>query len=154
MTTTTTSHPAAATTAVRPSTHMRDRALAVGTAAGAALALWVVADPLLGIDLRVSMGSEADATMAIGPALVIVNAVVASLAGWGLLAALERFGRRPRAVWTAFALAATLLSLFGPLTGAVTLATMIALVAMHLVVAAALIPMLRGTARPDREARP
>lgn len=129
-----------------PSNRVRDRSLAVAGAAGMALAVWIVADAILGIDLRVSMGfSEAAPAMVIGPALVAANAVIASLAGWGLLAALERFTSRAAGVWTAIALVATLLSLSGPVTGGLTTATTVTLVIMHLVVAAVLIPLLRRT---------
>lgn len=128
-----------------PSNRVRDRSLAVAGAAGMALAVWIVADAILGIDLRVSMGFSEAPAMVIGPALVAANAVIASLAGWGLLAALERFTSRAAGVWTAIALVATLLSLSGPVTGGLTTATTVTLVIMHLVVAAVLIPLLRRT---------
>jgi Family of unknown function (DUF6069) len=46
--------------------------------------------------------------------------ILAGLAAWGLLAVLERFTPRARAVWIAIALVALALSLAGPLSAAVT----------------------------------
>ncbi|MGJ3558163.1 DUF6069 family protein [Streptomyces sp. INA 01156] len=52
--------------------------------------MWLVADPLLGHRLRIADGEQ---MLDIGAVPVVVAALLASLAGWGLLAALERFGR-------------------------------------------------------------
>ncbi|APY84592.1 DUF6069 family protein [Streptomyces alfalfae] len=108
--------------------------------------VWLVADPLVGHRLRIADGEQ---TLDIGAAPVAVVALLASLAGWGLLAALERFGvRRARAIWTGVAGAALVVS-FLPLTGdGMDGGTRISLALMHLAVAAALIPGL-GTASPS-----
>ncbi|KUL63852.1 DUF6069 family protein [Streptomyces sp. NRRL S-1521] len=110
--------------------------------------VWLVADPLLGHRLRIADGEQ---TLDIGAAPVAVVALLASLAGWGLLAALERFGvRRARAIWTGVAGAALVVS-FLPLTGdGMDGGTRISLALMHLAVAAALIPGLGTASTRDR----
>ncbi|MFJ8858854.1 DUF6069 family protein [Streptomyces sp. NPDC102451] len=103
--------------------------------------VWLAADPLLGHRLRITDGEQ---TLDVGALPVALVALLASLAGWGVLAALERLGvRRARAVWTGVALAVLALS-FLPLTGeGMDGGTRAALALMHLVVAAVLIPGLR-----------
>lgn len=129
-------------------TRRRNRVTAVGAAVAAALVVWVVAAPVLRVDLAVPSGTQ---TMQIGVGLVIVNALVAALAGWALLALLERFTSRPRTVWTVVAVLTLLVSFNGPLVaaGAASTATKLTLAAMHLAVGAVLIPMLAG-ATQDR----
>lgn len=124
---------------------MQARGLAVGAAAGAALVGWLVTVPLLGVDLRVQPGGGAVQT--IGAATVLVVTLVAAVAAWALLALLERLTPRARATWTLVAAGVLLLSLAGPLTGAVTAAAGFALAALHLLVGAVLIPGLRRTSR-------
>ena len=125
---------------VRPG--RRIRALAVLGATAATLTVWAVAGPLAGIDLRVQLGSAP--VQHVGPATVVIVTILAGLAAWGLLAALEHFTPRARTVWTAIALVTLALSLAGPLSGGVTTATKVALAGMHLAAAAVLIPMLTG----------
>ncbi|WP_455681873.1 DUF6069 family protein [Streptomyces viridosporus] len=75
---------------------MSARRRRLGVTALAVLApvlVWLVADPLLGHRLRIADGEQ---TLDIGAVPVAVVALLASLAGWGVLAALERFGARPR----------------------------------------------------------
>lgn len=132
-----------AVTAARPA-RRRDRALAVLAATVATLALWVVGVPVAGVDL-VARNGGTQQTM--NPAAVGISTVLAGLAGWALLALLERFTTRARAIWTGVAGLALLLSLLGPLSGGVGTAATSTLVAMHLLAAAVLIPLLRRTAR-------
>jgi hypothetical protein len=87
------------------------RAAVVAAAAAAAIVVYAVAVPLLGLDVRVPAGPGSADTVGLGWEPVIVTAVAAALAGWGLLAVLERFTRRARAVWTAVAVAVYLLTL-------------------------------------------
>jgi len=142
--TTTTTAPAPTTTAEsRPI--VRNRALAVLAAGVAALAVWVVASPLLGIDLQVRMGSDIQDTQQVGPAAVLTVSLAASVVGWGVLALLDRHTSRARTRWTVIALVALLLSLVGPLASGVTTAAKMALALMHLSVAAVLIPLLART---------
>jgi hypothetical protein len=133
-----------ATPTTRP---RRARALAVVAAALAALAVWLVTDPLLGIDLTGTTRPGSQQLMSITPALVAGTSLVVALAGWALLALLERFTARARTIWTAIAVLFALLSLAGPLSvlASTSTANALALALMHLAVAAVLIPMLAGT---------
>ena len=125
----------------------RARALAVVAAAMAALAVWLVTDPLLGIDLVGTTRPGSEELMSITPALIAGTSLAVALAGWALLALLERFTARARTIWTAIAVVFTLLSLAGPLSVLATTsaANTLALALMHLAVAAVVIPMLAGT---------
>ena len=124
----------------RPS--RRRRALAVLATAAATLTVWAVAGPVAGVDLRVHAGSG---TQQVGAATVAAVSILTGLAGWALLAALEHFTPRARAVWAATALAVLALSLAGPLGSGVTTAAKVALAGMHLAAAAVLIPALTGS---------
>lgn len=130
----------------------RIRALAVAAATAAALIVWLIAKPLLGIALTLPMAGGAQ-TMEVGWGSVLVISLVASLAGWGLLAILERFTPRARVTWIVFGSVALLLSFAGPglAASAASGATRVALAIMHMVVAAVLIPSLARTSpsRPD-----
>ena len=132
------------------------RLLAVLGAVMAALAIWVIAVPVAGADLTVR---QSGTTQPVGLAAVIGASLLAGLAGWALLALLER--RAPRRAdrapaadqgnwarrrWTAIALGALVLSLAGPLPGGVGTATTVTLAGMHLAVGAVLILGLRRTA--------
>lgn len=120
----------------------------MAAAALAPVTVWLVVDPLLGHRVQIADG---DQTLDIGAGAVVVVALLASLSGWGLLAALERFGvRRPRVIWTAVAGAVLVVS-FLPLTGdGMDGRTRTALALMHLAVAAVLIPGLGGSS-PGRD---
>ncbi|MFI5682961.1 DUF6069 family protein [Streptomyces sp. NPDC051636] len=130
-----------------PRRRLRVTALAVL----APVLVWLVADPLLRHRLRIADGEQ---TLDIGAAPVAGVALLASLSGWGLLAALERFGvRRARAIWTAVAGAVLAVS-FMPLIGdGMDSGTRVSLALMHLAVAAVLIPGLGGRP-PGREPVP
>ncbi|MEW9531040.1 DUF6069 family protein [Microbispora sp. NPDC049125] len=119
------------------------RLTALLLAPAAALAVWAVADPLLGVDLRVVTGG---ATTRVGPAAVLATAFAAALLGLGLLAALERLTAQARTIWTITAAAVLVVSLAGPL-GGVTTGAKVTLACMHLVVAAALFGVVAATAR-------
>ncbi|MFG1656486.1 DUF6069 family protein [Micromonospora chersina] len=134
---------APAVTAARPA-RRRDRALAVLAATAATLAVWAAAVPAAGVDLAVRNGGTEQSVTA---AAVGVSTLLAGLAGWALLALLERFTARARAVWTGAAGLVLLLSLLGPVGGGVGAAATLTLVALHLAAAAVLVPLLRRTAR-------
>jgi hypothetical protein len=105
-----------------------------------ALLVWLAADPLAGIDLAVRRG--AGAVQNLGPVDVIIAALAAGLAAWGLRAVLDRVSDRSRTVWTAVAVAVLLVSVVGPLTGAMTVTATIVLECMHVAVGASLIAAL------------
>ena len=131
-----------------PTTRPRHaRALAVVAAALAALAVWLVTDPLLGIDLTGPTVPGSQELQPITPAMVAGGSLAAALAGWALLALLERFTARARTIWSATAVLVALLSLAGPLSAlaSTSAANVLSLALMHLAVAAVLIPMLAGT---------
>ena len=105
---------------------IRQRVLTVAAAVVAAVLAWLIAVPIVGSVVAVSL--------------------LASLLGWGLLALLERLvSRRALTAWTVVAVVVLMLSLSGPLTAATNAAVAIALVLMHLVVGAVLIMGLRRT---------
>jgi predicted permease len=120
------------------------RALGVAGATAAAVALWTLAVPLLGIHLLVRFGNSAPENVGIG--FVIGASLVGSLLGWGLLAMLERHTARARTIWTGVAAVLGLMSLSLPLSAGTTTSTRIVLALMHLAVAAVLIPTLRQSA--------
>jgi hypothetical protein len=117
------------------------RAITVGAGAAGALLLWAVNDPWAGVDLAVRQG---DTIRHIGPAAVVLTALVAGLAGWGLLAVLERTVRRPARTFRIIALIVLALSLAGPLGSGVDTSSRLALLGMHTTVGAALILGLPG----------
>jgi hypothetical protein len=119
----------------------RARALSVGGAVAAAVAVWVVAVPLLGLHLIIRFGNGSPETVGID--FVIGASLIGSLLGWGLLALLETRTTRARRIWTVLAIAVLLVSLSLPLSAGVTAPTKAALALMHMAVAAVLIPTLR-----------
>lgn len=112
------------------------RLLTVLVATIAALLVWAVAAPLAGVALTVDSGEVVTAGS------VIAAALVAGLAGWGLLAVLERTTARSRVVWTWIAGIFLLLSLAGPITLATTGTATAVLASMHLATGAVLITLL------------
>jgi Family of unknown function (DUF6069) len=119
------------------------RALGVGGAVVAAVAVWVVAVPLLGLHLIIRFGNGSPQT--IGVDFVIGASLIGSLLGWGLLALLETRTTRARRIWTVLAIAVLLVSLSLPLSAGVAASTKAALALMHVAIAAVLIPTLRGS---------
>jgi hypothetical protein len=111
--------------------------------AGAALAGWLAAVPISGVDLQVRASGT---TQDVGPVSVVAAALLAALAGLGCLAVLRRITKRPARAWTILAPAVLVLSLAGPLGQAVGTSTTVILVAMHFAVAAVLIPLGRRLA--------
>jgi Family of unknown function (DUF6069) len=120
------------------------RAITVAAGTAGALLLWIVNDPWGGIDLAVRRG---DATQHLGPAAVVVTALIAGLAAWGLLALLERTVRHPAHTFRIIALIVLVLSLSGPLGSGVGVSSRLVLLGMHLTVGTALIIGLPGRRR-------
>jgi hypothetical protein len=143
MSTTRTAVPAKAPARPRgiPARRRRTRVLAVLGAAAASLAVWAIAGPLADVELRVHVGSG---VQHVGPATVIAASVLAGLGAWTLLAVLERFTPRARAVWTPNTLIALALSLAGPLSSGATTAAKLALAGMQVATAAVLVAALPG----------
>jgi hypothetical protein len=127
----------------------RIRALATMAAAGATFTLWMIAHPIAGADLVVDTGSG---PTTVTPTAAVLVTVVAGLAAWGLLALVERFSRRAAAIWSWIAGAVVLISLLGPLGSAVGAGATAALVAMHLVTGAVLIPLMARSSAQCRGA--
>ena len=112
-------------------------------AAGLAAGLWLLAVPGLGVDLSVAEfpgGPVGDRTVGLGS--VISSTIAAGLAGWGLLALLNRWTRGGSRVWTWIAVAVTVLSLGAPLTMAGSAVAALTLGVLHVVVGAVLVPGL------------
>ncbi|MEU1396370.1 DUF6069 family protein [Micromonospora zamorensis] len=130
---------AAAVTTPTTST-LRRRALAVGVAVVACLAIWSIG-ALAGVDYTVE--SPGQPATVIGAGAIFVVALGAALLGWAVLALLERFApRAARPVWISLAVAVTLLSLV-PLVGVeATGGAKLTLGATHVAVAVALIALL------------
>lgn len=136
-----------ATTPATPGTRqVRARLLCTAGGAAAAAAAWAIEVPLLGIRLSIRFGAMHPQLVPAGQ--IIGAAVIAGLLGWLLLAALERRTQAARAVWAGAALAVLAASLALPLTAATSAPAAAGLIALHLAVAAAVIPGLARTARP------
>jgi len=117
----------------------RTRALAIVAAAAATFVVWTVAVPIADVDLVVDSGSGPNT---VGPVAVVLVTVLAGLAAWGLLALLERFTRRGTTIWSWTAAAVLLVSLLGPIGSAEGGGATAALLTMHVVTGAVLIPIM------------
>lgn len=116
--------------------NLRRLLLTVISTPAVALAVWALAVPLAGVTLTVRQG---DGTQTIGPLLVAVVTLLAGLAGWALLAVLERWTARPARTWRIVALVVLAVSLLGPLGGAVGAAATLVLLLLHVAVGAVLV---------------
>ncbi len=124
-------------TSTTPALARRTGPTALATAAGAVAApllIWLLADPIGGLDLQVRQGED---LFTVGPVAVVIAAMVASAVALGLARALGR-ARHGRAVFVTVASIGLLVSLAGPL-GAATDSTGLVLASMHLAVGAVLI---------------
>ena len=128
----------AATSTCTPRT---GRASTVAAAAAGALLLSAVNDLWDGRDLAVRQG---DTIQTVGPVAVVLTALIAGLAAWGLLAQLERTARRPVRTYRIIAGIVLLLSLAGPLGSGVGVTSRLVLLGMHLTVGTILIKGLPG----------
>jgi hypothetical protein len=130
--------------AFAPAAIRTGRARLLAVAGAAAVVVWLVAVPIFGVDL---MGPEGPGATTLKPIIlpaVVVMSLGSSLAGWALLAVLERITSRARTIWTVAAVAVLAVSYSAPLFGAgVPTASRITLAVMHTVVAAVLVPLLR-----------
>ena len=108
----------------------------------AALFIWVIAVPVLGIALVVEFPGTPPQT--VSPVSVAVAPLVAGLFAWALLGVSRHFLRAGVAVWRVLAAAVVVLSLYGPVVGGTTVAVTTTLSLMHLAVAGVLIVGLPG----------
>ena len=131
----------------------RQRLLTVAGGTLGALAVWAVARWVVGLDLRMPAFSGGQQPQELNAAVVAVASVVGGVAGWGVLAVLERFRRNADRVWVVVAPIALLVSMGTPLSGhGVSAGDRMALIGMHLAVGAVVIPLLyrSSASRPDR----
>ncbi|MEU8801867.1 DUF6069 family protein [Spirillospora sp. NPDC048819] len=127
-----------------PNGNLTRRTLTVAGAAAAALVLWTLTGPVAGHGPSAATGGDVHP---VGAVTVAVGGLLAGLAAWALLALLERTVSRPGRVWTITAVTVLALSMTGPLGSAADTASTAILAAMHLLVAAVLIPGLGLSAR-------
>ncbi len=118
----------------------------VATAATAA-ASWAIVTQLAGVRLGVQFPHAAPSSVAL--ASTVGASVLATAAGWVALALLERRVSRPRATWTAVAVAVLLASLGLPVAFATTTASAVGLSVIHLAVATVAITGLARTAASE-----
>lgn len=126
-------------------TRLRVRASAAIGAVVAAVAVWLIADPVLGYDLEVEQSGGS--TMTVSAPFVLATALVASLAGWAALAILERFTHRAGRIWAVGAIIVLVASIGMPLAASTATSTALILSLMHVAVGAILIPALARSAR-------
>jgi len=138
-TTMTSTVPAARTWSVR-----RVRATAVGAAVAANTALYLAASAA-GTDFLLTDPGKTEAHHLIVPEIAVFT-LLFGLLGWGTMAALERFTRHARAAWSMLAAALLVLSFVPIGLEQASAATRAALTVIHIVVAVALLPLLRRPA--------
>jgi len=127
------------------------RLMFVAAAVVGAVVVWGIATAA---GVKLLQPAQGTATpMELGVGMVIFASAFATLAGWGLLALLEKFVGNPRRTWTIVAVIFLVLSFGGPLTGTgVTTANRLVLLAMHIVVGAIFIPLMARSAHGSRPA--
>jgi len=128
----------AAQLAVRNARWRAGRIVAIAIAATATGLAW-----LLGWLVHVDYVVDTPiGTRKITLALTIVATVAAGIAGWVVIALLERYTSSPRGVWIALTLAVLVLSVVPVFRTTANLGTQLMLTALHYVAAAVLIPAL------------
>jgi len=123
------------------------RTTAVAGAVLAAVVVWLLAVHGLGVELVAPAGGPGSTELEdVRLPAVIGMALGSSLAGWALLAVLERVLSRGRTVWTVAAGLVLLLSLGAPLGGeGLPVSSRVTLLALHLVVGGVLLAVLPRT---------
>jgi hypothetical protein len=123
----------------------------VAGAIAGAVAVWLVARYGAGLHLHMPAFSSGQHPSSLSVGFVVVAAAVASLAGWGAVTLIGRLSRRPRRAWITTGIVATVVSLSAPLSGhGITATERLALVCMHLAVAAVVVPVFALTLRSRR----
>lgn len=110
----------------------RNRHVAVAVTVGVAALSWVLVTRLAGVNLTVKFPHSSPSAVAFGA--VVAAAATTTMAGWVLLAVLERFVPRPLVTWRWLAAAVVLLSLGLPVAFATTFAAATGLIVIHLAV--------------------
>ncbi len=124
---------------------LKRRVFAVHNAVVAAVVVWAIEVHVLGITLGTQFGSAAATTL--GIAQIIGVTLFVSLAGWALLAFMERRLSRAATPWTVIAVGVLLASLALPLFATTSTASMIGLIIVHFSVAAGYIPFMYRSTR-------
>lgn len=121
-------------------------ALRLGGLFGAATAVavvWLVARYAADMQLRSPAFDDTQQPSTVSLGLAVGVAVLAGLASWGLAGLLARRAVRPRRTWLATSVSVLVLSLSGPLSGhGVTAGDRVALLGLHVAIAAVLVPMI------------
>lgn len=126
---------------------------AVAAGALAALVVWGVEVEVIGGVRQPAFGDGP--SQQLPAATVVAVSLVAGLFAWAALAATERFSRRGRRVWLTIVAAGLLASLAGPLSGTgVQGGDRVALLLLHLTVAAVVVPLLYRTAASSKSDQP
>lgn len=134
----------------RTSGRVGARTLAVAATVAAAALVWLVGEPLLGNDLVVEQPGQAPLDLSLASFVVIT--LGASLAGWAVLALLEKITRYGRRIWTGLAVAVVLVSFLPFLSAQMSTGSAVVLGLAHLVVGAVLVPLLLRVPRGGDEA--
>lgn len=90
----------------------------------------------------------------VGVGAVAAVTLLSTLAGWALLAILERWTTRPRTIWITSAIAVAIASLAPLLSNGTTAGHRAALAALHVLVAAIYIPLMSRTVNDQPGGRP
>ena len=124
------------------------RLLVVAATVVAALAVWAVATYVVGVDVRSPQSSAPQ----VGVASIAVVSAAAALAGWALLAVLERFATRAVRWWAVIATVVTVASLVAPLTTpGFSMSGRVVLMLEHLVVGTVVIALLHRSSPSQDE---
>jgi hypothetical protein len=124
--------------AVRNARWRPGRVVAIAVAAAATALAWL-SGRLAHVDYIVNTPIG---TRQITLALSVAATVVAGIAGWAVIAVLERYTASPKRVWIALTLVVLVLSIVPVFRTTANLATQLMLSALHCVAAAVLIPGL------------
>lgn len=122
------------------------RAVTVALAVVATVVVWTIADPVLGVDLKVKASNGA--VTAVGLGAVIFVTLLSGLAGWGTLALLERLAKSTgRRIWTIAAAVILVLSLLLGPTAGIGAGAKLSLALLHIAAGLVIIFGLAGAAR-------
>jgi hypothetical protein len=129
---------------VQAGARWKGRLLAVAAAVVAAVVVYLLINLFVQDPRTPGMSGRSAADLTFGAVLLV--SALASLAGWGLLAVLEKLTAKPRQIWTIVAAVALLLSLGGPMSGSgISTGNRLALALLHVVVGTVLIVLMRRT---------